>query len=181
MPWRRPTATGAPAEAACDWLAARQVTTVRATGRRRARTCAPGGWAFQYENAHYPDVDDTAVVAMLLHRSGDPAYAEAIARARDWVLGMQSSNGGWGAFDVDNDYQFLNHIPFADHGALLDPPTVDVTARCVSFLAQIGQTPDDPAMARASPTSGRSRRRMAAGSAAGARTTSTAPGRRCAR
>ena len=84
----------------------------------------PGGWAFQYENAYYPDVDDTAVVAMLLHRGRDPAHADAIERARTWIIGMQSRNGGWGAFDVDNDYQFLNYIPFADHGALLDPPTV---------------------------------------------------------
>ncbi len=62
----------------------------------------------------------------------------AIARARDWIVGMQSRNGGWGAFDADNDHDYLNHIPFADHGALLDPPTADVTARCVSFLAQLG-------------------------------------------
>ena len=62
---------------------------------------------------------------------------------------MQSKNGGWGAFDADNDYQFLNHIPFADHGALLDPPTVDVTARCLSFLSQIGHSRQEPALARA--------------------------------
>ena len=142
----------------------------------------PGGWAFQYENAHYPDVDDTAVVGMLLHRNGDPAHAEAIARARDWIIGMQSRDGGWGAFDADNTHHFLNHIPFADHGALLDPPTADVTARCVSFLAQIGMPADDPVHARArSPICGASRRRTAAGSAAGAPTTSTAPGRCCAR
>jgi squalene-hopene/tetraprenyl-beta-curcumene cyclase len=94
-------------------------------------------------------VDDTAVVAMLLHRNGDPAHGPAVARARDWVLGMQSGNGGWGAFEADNDHDYLNHIPFADHGALLDPPTADVTARCVSFLAQIGMPATDPVMARA--------------------------------
>ncbi|MBV8094067.1 MAG: squalene--hopene cyclase, partial [Acetobacteraceae bacterium] len=109
----------------------------------------PGGWAFQYNNAYYPDVDDTAVVGMLLHRNGDPAYRDAIERARDWIIGMQSANGGWGAFDADNTYYYLNHIPFADHGALLDPPTADVTARCVSFLAQIGVPPGDPVLARA--------------------------------
>ncbi len=140
-----PSLTGA-----CDWLAARQIRTVQGDWAPYAKKgTPPGGWAFQYNNDHYPDVDDTAVVAMLLHRSGDPAYDQAVALARDWVLGMQSTNGGWGAFDVDNNHTFLNHIPFADHGALLDPPTADVTARCLSFLAQIGLGSDEPALARA--------------------------------
>ncbi len=133
--------------AACDWLVGRQVTAVRGDWAWSRPDLQPGGWAFQYENAHYPDVDDTAVVAMLLHRTGE--HSEAVARARDWIIGMQSSNGGWGAFDVDNDYQFLNHIPFADHGALLDPPTVDVTARCVSFLAELGHGRQDSVIRRA--------------------------------
>ena len=136
-------------EAACAWLAARQVTELRGDWANLRPDAPPGGWAFQYDNAHYPDVDDTAVVGMLLHRNGNPAHASSVARARDWVLGMQSRNGGWGAFDADNDHDFLNHIPFADHGALLDPPTADVTARCVSFLAQLGHGPREPAMARA--------------------------------
>jgi squalene-hopene/tetraprenyl-beta-curcumene cyclase len=66
------------------------------------------------------------------------SYAERIARGREWVVGLQSKNGGWGAFDADNTHHYLNHIPFADHGALLDPPTADVSARCVSMLAQLG-------------------------------------------
>ncbi len=136
-------------DAACAWLVARQVTDVRGDWALMRPDAVPGGWAFQYENAHYPDVDDTAVVGMLLHRNGDPAHTESVNRARDWVLGMQSTNGGWGAFDADNTHEFLNHIPFADHGALLDPPTADVTARCVGFLAQIGHAADEPAMARA--------------------------------
>ena len=136
-------------EGACAWLAERQVTELRGDWADIRPAAPPGGWAFQYENAYYPDVDYTAVVGMLLHRHGDPAHAPAIARARDWILGMQSRNGGWGAFDADNTYDFRNHIPFADHGALLDPPTADVTGRCVSFLAQIGHTLDEPAMARA--------------------------------
>jgi squalene-hopene/tetraprenyl-beta-curcumene cyclase len=136
-------------EAACAWLASRQVRELRGDWAMARPDAPPGGWAFQYENAHYPDVDDTAVVGMLLARNGDPAYAEAIARARDWILGMQCRGGGWGAFDADNDHEFLNHIPFADHGALLDPPTSDVTARCISFLAQIGHRAEEPAMARA--------------------------------
>jgi squalene-hopene/tetraprenyl-beta-curcumene cyclase len=105
----------------------------------------PGGWAFQYANPHYPDVDDTAVVAMALDRMrdmrlqdfGQRDYAGAIDRAQEWIVGMQSVNGGWGAFDTDNEYYYLNNIPFADHGALLDPPTEDVTARCLSMLAQL--------------------------------------------
>jgi len=136
-------------DAACAWLVERQVTELRGDWALSRPDAPPGGWAFQYENAHYPDVDDTAVVGMLLHRNGDPAHAESVVRARDWILGMQSRNGGWGAFDADNTHDFLNHIPFADHGALLDPPTADVTARCVSFLAQVSHTADEPAMARA--------------------------------
>jgi squalene-hopene/tetraprenyl-beta-curcumene cyclase len=104
----------------------------------------PGGWAFQYANAYYPDVDDTAVVVTAMDRSyagsAERPYDERIARAREWVEGLQSKNGGWGAFDADNEYYYLNHIPFADHGALLDPPTSDVSARCVSMLAQLGDT-----------------------------------------
>ena len=76
-------------------------------------------------------------------------YRQAIARAREWIIGMQSENGGWGAFDADNNYQYLNNIPFADHGALLDPPTEDVSARCVSMLAQLGDRIEDcPALKR---------------------------------
>jgi squalene-hopene/tetraprenyl-beta-curcumene cyclase len=136
-------------DAACAWLEPRQILDVVGDWSVRRPGLRPGGWAFQYANPHYPDVDDTAVVGMLLHRNGDPAYAEAIDRAREWVIGMQSSDGGWGAFEPENTHLHLNHIPFADHGALLDPPTSDVTARCVSFLAQIGMAADEPVMARA--------------------------------
>ncbi len=133
---------------ACDWLIPRQELDVVGDWADNTPGTRPGGWAFQYNNAYYPDVDDTAVVAMLLHRAGDAKYAEAISRAREWVIGMQSTNGAWGAFDINNDRQYLNHIPFADHGALLDPPTEDVTARCISFLAQLGHEEDKPAIAR---------------------------------
>ncbi len=140
--------------AACTWLRGRQITEHAGDWAVRRPGVCPGGWAFQYWNNAYPDVDDTAVVGMLLHRQGDPAHAEAIARARDWIVGMQSQgrghfDGGWGAFEPENTHLHLNHIPFADHGALLDPPTADVTARCVSFLAQIGMASDDPVLARA--------------------------------
>ncbi len=136
-------------DTACTWLHARQILDVVGDWAVRRPGLRPGGWAFQYANPHYPDVDDTAVVGMLLHRNGDPAFAASIERAREWIVGMQSSNGGWGAFEPENTHLYLNNIPFADHGALLDPPTADVTARCVSFLAQIGMASDDPVMARA--------------------------------
>lgn len=124
--------------AACDWLAKEQILDIKGDWAVNAPNLRPGGWAFQYKNDYYPDVDDTAVVGMLLHRVDLDKYKENIARAAEWIEGMQSTNGGWGSFDIDNDAEFLNSIPFADHGALLDPPTVDVAARCISFLAQIG-------------------------------------------
>jgi squalene-hopene/tetraprenyl-beta-curcumene cyclase len=126
------------------WLETKQVLDVRGDWIARRPNVRPGGWAFQYANPHYPDVDDTAVVALAMDRAQglDPKidHRTAIARAEEWILGLQSGNGGWGAFDADNEYHHLNNIPFADHGALLDPPTEDVTARCVSMLAQLGQT-----------------------------------------
>ena len=133
---------------AAAWLRPKQILDVVGDWAVRNPDLAPGGWAFQYNNPHYPDVDDTAVVGMLLHRHDPAANAESLARARDWIVGMQSSNGGWGAFDIDNDRDILNHIPFADHGALLDPPTADVTARCLSFLAQLGHAEDRPTIDR---------------------------------
>ncbi len=140
---------GVPTDTACDWLIPRQINDVIGDWAVRRPGLRPGGWAFQYANPHYPDVDDTAVVGMLLHRNGDPAHADSIDRAREWIIGMQSSDGGWGAFEPENTHHYLNHIPFADHGALLDPPTADVSARCVSFLAQIGMPSGDPVMVKA--------------------------------
>ena len=131
-----------------DWLVDRQILECSGDWAVRRPGLRPGGWAFQYRNDHYPDVDDTAVVAMALHRAGDPRYRAAIDRAGEWVLGMQSRNGGWGAFDADNTHYHLNHIPFADHGALLDPPTADVSARCVSMLVQLGYHRTHRAVAR---------------------------------
>jgi squalene-hopene/tetraprenyl-beta-curcumene cyclase len=132
----------------CEWLRSKQILDVKGDWTEKRPHLRPGGWAFQYNNDHYPDVDDTAVVGMALHRTDPAKYAEPIARAAEWIEGMQSTNGGWGAFDVDNADAYLNHIPFADHGALLDPPTADVSARCVSFLAQIGYERSHPVVAR---------------------------------
>jgi squalene-hopene/tetraprenyl-beta-curcumene cyclase len=145
---------GSCARRGLQWLAPKQVLDVKGDWASRRPDVRPGGWAFQYANPHYPDVDDTAVVVAAMARAqsadGRNDYDPAIARAREWILGLQSQNGAWGAFDADNEYYYLNNIPFADHGALLDPPTEDVTARCVSMLAQIGDLPkSSPACAAA--------------------------------
>src|SRR5262245_52703130 len=137
------------AVAGLNWLKPLQVLDVKGDWIEARPDVRPGGWAFQYANAHYPDLDDTAVVAMAMDRAGglagsDPdRFRQAIERGREWIEGLQSHDGGWGAFDADNNYRYLNNIPFADHGALLDPPTADLTGRCVSLLAQLGGTPDD--------------------------------------
>jgi squalene-hopene/tetraprenyl-beta-curcumene cyclase len=129
-----------------DWLLPRQIFDIVGDWGVRRPDVRPGGWAFQYANPHYPDLDDTAVVVMAMDRArrvgAGSRYDNAIARGAEWVRGLQSKNGGWAAFDVDNVYHYLNNIPFADHGALIDPPTEDVTARCVSMLAQLGETLD---------------------------------------
>ncbi|MBI1274000.1 MAG: squalene--hopene cyclase [Alphaproteobacteria bacterium] len=141
-------ATGAAARA-CEWMKGKQVTELKGDWAVMRPDATPGGWAFQYENPHYPDLDDTAVVAMALDRFDWRTYRPQLTLAEEWVMGMQSKNGGWGAFDADNTCYYLNHIPFADHGALLDPPTADVTARCVSMMAQLGYPKEHPQMVRA--------------------------------
>ena len=132
-----------------EWLEKRQVLDVKGDWAEERPNVRPGGWAFQYNNAYYPDLDDTAVVVMALDRAKERVapnadYKMPIARGREWVEGLQSKNGGWGAFDADNAYYYLNNIPFADHGALLDPPTDDVSGRCIGMLMQLGATADDP-------------------------------------
>ena len=148
VPGAQSDATAARLDAAAAWLRPKQVLDVKGDWAVRNPDLPPGGWAFQYENPHYPDVDDTAVVGLLLHRHDAAGNAEALDRARRWIIGMQGRRGGWGAFDIDNDLDILNHIPFSDHGALLDPPTADVTARCLSFLTQLGHDSDRPAIER---------------------------------
>jgi len=120
-----------------DWLADRQITDAPGDWRRGAPTLPGGGWAFQYRNDYYPDLDDTAMVAWAMHDHDPERYRAVVERAAVWLAGMQSSNGGFGAFDIDNDSEYLNHIPFADHGALLDPPTADVSARCLTLFAML--------------------------------------------
>lgn len=144
------------ANEALEWLKPKQILDVAGDWAVQRPDVRPGGWAFQYANPHYPDLDDTAVVVMAMHRArerfGEPArtdYDGAIARGREWVEGLQSRDGGWAAFDADNTHHYLNNIPFADHGALLDPPSADLTARCVSMLAQLDEeAPTSPALSR---------------------------------
>lgn len=106
---------------------------------------APGGWAFEFENDNYPDLDDTAEVILALRAAGaDPARTEgAIRRAIDWTLGMQCKDGGWAAFDVDNTQRLCGELPFCDFGEVIDPPSADVTAHVVEMLAEEGRA-DDP-------------------------------------
>jgi squalene-hopene/tetraprenyl-beta-curcumene cyclase len=136
---------------ATRWLFDRQVF-IRGDWADCAPGLPPGGWAFQFDNPVYPDVDDTAMVLMAILRAGNPSdgrHGDRIARGVNWILGMQSTDGGWGAFDVDNNRLSLNDIPFADHGALLDPSTSDLTGRCVELLAMLGWREDFPPIARA--------------------------------
>jgi squalene-hopene/tetraprenyl-beta-curcumene cyclase len=102
----------------------------------------PGGWAFEFANDGYPDIDDTAEVIIGLNRVKDdiPAVKPAIERGIEWILGMQSKDGGWGAFDVDNTRRLIESLPFCDFGAVIDPPSADVTAHVVEMLAHAGLT-----------------------------------------
>jgi squalene-hopene/tetraprenyl-beta-curcumene cyclase len=133
-----------------DWMKTKQLLDEPGDWRISRPELPGGGWAFQFANGHYPDLDDTAVIAWSMHLANDSArYGESLNRALDWLVGMQSTNGGFAAFDVDNVHYNLNLIPFADHGALLDPPTSDVTARVVTALSIVKRPEDQQALARA--------------------------------
>ncbi len=125
---------------AYDWLKSKQLSDEPGDWRITKPNLKGGGWAFQFENPHYPDVDDTALIAFAMADTNLPNLDESIHKATRWVVGMQCKNGGYGAFDVDNTYYYLNEIPFADHGALLDPPTADVSGRCAMLLAKLAST-----------------------------------------
>jgi squalene-hopene/tetraprenyl-beta-curcumene cyclase len=142
----------AAAQRGLDWLLPLQELKVKGDWAFKRPDVRPGGWAFQYANPHYPDLDDTAVIVVALARAqkerGTAEFNTVIARAREWIEGLQSRDGGWGAFDADNTHEYLNNIPFADHGALLDPPSPDLTGRCLSMLAQLGAAPDSDVVRR---------------------------------
>lgn len=137
--------------AASRWLVANQILGP-GDWQVKNRKAEPGGWAFEFRNDFYPDVDDTAFVLMALSRVADPEPTRlraSIRRGLAWLLSMQNGDGGWGAFDHENNQQFLNHIPFADHNAMLDPSTADVTARAMECLGQMGWPSTHPVIERA--------------------------------
>ncbi len=150
----RPPETLEAMTAAVDWVLGEQVTTW-GDWQVYAPEVPPGGWAFEFENDAYPDVDDTAVALLVLQRlagkqrDSDPRLAPAIRKGTAWMLGMQCRNGGWAAFDRDNDYRLLTKIPFADFGELLDPPSVDVTGHVLEALAAQGRVRGDAVVDRA--------------------------------
>lgn len=148
------------ADRALEWLLDRQIK--HCGDWSRSVTAEPGGWCFEHANDFYPDLDDTAMVVMalaeqLIAASGAPAdrgrtwtrMTGAIARAERWMLAMQNRDGGWGAFDRDNDAEFLCYVPFADHNAMIDPSTPDLTGRVLEALGCLGRRTGDPAIDRA--------------------------------
>src|SRR5438034_607550 len=129
---------------AAEWLVANQIFRPGDWSIRNPEL-EPGGWAFEFANDWFPDVDDSAVILMVLAElpiAATPAGKRAIAYGLNWTLGMQSRSGGWGAFDTDNTSEFLNRIPFADLEAMVDPPTEDVTGRLLSLMGARGYGPD---------------------------------------
>ncbi len=126
---------------AARWLLGEQILEHRGDWQIRRPRVRPGGWAFEFANDNYPDTDDTALALIALHRMGwrdDPRLQLALDRGREWLEGMQSRNGGWGAFDADNIKRWVTAIPFCDFGEVTDPPTEDVTAHALEALGRIG-------------------------------------------
>lgn len=142
--------SGAPPETpalrrAVEWLMDKQILRVKGDWRFKARKVRPGGWPFEHENDHYPDIDDSglAILALLPHEKTfpSPKLTESIDRGIEWILGMQGSDGGWAAFDRDNNREILNQIPFADLKSLIDPSTPDVTGHVLEALGAAGFDP----------------------------------------
>ena len=128
---------------AADWLVSKEVRRKGDWSVKRPNL-EPSGWAFEFANEFYPDIDDTAMVLLALQhaKTSDPARQERTSRrALNWLIGMQGSDGGWAAFDVDNDWKILNQVPFADHNAMLDPSCPDITGRVLECLSRYGYQP----------------------------------------
>ncbi len=137
--------------AAADWILTKEVRRKGDWSIKRPDT-EPSGWYFEFANEFYPDIDDTGMVLMALAKtraSNSQSQAECIGRAVNWLLAMQSSDGGWAAFDVDNDFLPLSAVPFADHNAMLDPTCADITGRVMEALVMCGVPPSHPSIRRA--------------------------------
>jgi squalene-hopene/tetraprenyl-beta-curcumene cyclase len=145
-------------EKAVDWLLAKQTTTV-ADWAVKAGNVEPGGWFFEYENEFYPDVDDTVMVLMALYKAScpngehwttaTPRVRESMRKGLAWVFAMQNTNGGWASFDKDNDKMAFEYVPFADHNAMLDPATSDITARTLEAMSFFDVQKGDPRIQKA--------------------------------
>jgi len=135
---------------AADWLLSKEVRRKGDWSLKRPNT-EPSGWAFEYSNEFYPDIDDTAMVMLALSQlqASDAVAQKACARrGLAWLLAMQSGDGGWAAFDADNNWKFLNNVPFADHNAMLDPTCADITGRALEALSAHGVGASHPAVRR---------------------------------
>lgn len=136
---------------AADWILSKEVRH-KGDWAVKVRNAEPGGWAFEFNNEFYPDVDDSAQVLLALNKVENPRERyqyEVARRAIDWIFAMQCRNGGWASFDKDNTKMIFQYVPFADHNAMLDPPTVDITGRILEMLATYGYTRRDKQVARA--------------------------------
>src|SRR5215468_2345778 len=136
---------------AADWILSKEVRS-KGDWAVKVRGVQPGGWYFEFNNEFYPDVDDSAMVLLGLDKVDNPRERyqhEVCQRAINWIFAMQCKNGGWASFDKDNTRMVFQHIPFADHNAMLDPPTVDITGRVLEMLATYGITKDDPQVKKA--------------------------------
>jgi squalene-hopene/tetraprenyl-beta-curcumene cyclase len=133
---------------ATEWLLGKEVRHKGDWSIKRPNT-EPGGWYFEFANEFYPDIDDTAMVLLALEparAAGTPGVEQAGQRAIGWLLAMQSKDGGWAAFDADNNWEILNHVPFGGHNAMLDPTCADITGRVLEALARWGVGPDHTAV-----------------------------------
>lgn len=135
---------------AIDWLVSKECRLAGDWKNNVDVDVEPGGWYFEFNNAYYPDVDDTAMVAMALHRASDaPEVTAAVERGINWVLAMQNEDGGWAAFDRTISRPILEHVPFADHNAIQDPSCPDITGRTLECLGHLGYSIDHPAVRKA--------------------------------
>jgi squalene-hopene/tetraprenyl-beta-curcumene cyclase len=134
-----------------DWILQKQVR-IAGDWKVKNKQGQPGGWYFEFNNEFYPDVDDSAMVCLSLGHVEHPNgryQRESVQRAIDWILSMQCRNGGWASFDKNNNRMVFQHVPFADHNAMLDPATVDITGRILEMLASYGYDKNHPAVKKA--------------------------------